>query len=72
MQEETEVPCAAVYTVRAVRPEQSGVSQIQDLPHLFQKDGQRRQDTRSEEGQLVGARNWSCAALGPPGLESDI
>ncbi len=67
MQEETEVPGAAVYPVRVVRAEQGGVSQIQDMPHMFQKDGQRRQDTGSEEGQLVGAHNWRCAACGSPG-----
>jgi hypothetical protein len=54
---EAEVPCQGIYPLRALRQSQSRLSQVQDMPDLFQNLGERGQNTGSEKSQLVSDRD---------------
>jgi hypothetical protein len=52
-QEETEIPKPGVYALPDLWTQPCGVSEVQDLPDLFQDHGERGKDSGREEGKLV-------------------
>jgi hypothetical protein len=55
-EKKTEIPCQAVHALSALRKGQGSLSQVQNLPPLFQEIGQRRKDTWRKKSQLVNSR----------------
>ena len=64
---EAEISCEAVYTLSALRQGPRGLSQVQNLPDLFQNAGQRGKDPGGEESQLVEGVEYEVPTVRQPG-----
>jgi len=51
--ERTEIQGAWLHAMSVVWQTSRGISQVQDMSYMFSDIGQRRQDPRSQKGQLV-------------------